>query len=388
MAERVVITGMGVVTSLGCSLEVFEKNLNLGKSGIGAIKSFSTSHLERHCGGEIKDLDARKLGVPARYCALPRSHRFAIAASLSALKDSGFSGTGDMGIALGSIVSGLEFVQGLDKYFYNYPVYAATANVCKALGLGGAAFTLSGACAAGNYALSLAYDRIRHSEAEVMLAGATDYFSLGTFVGLYRVFSMAPLLCQPFDKDRKGLIPAEGSGMLVLESLNSARRRNARIYAEVLGYGMSTDAYHPLIPLVEGVYNCMKDALEAAGVAPGDVDHISAHGTGTVPNDKTECAAIKKLFGTRQSKRMPINSIKSMLGHAMGAASSIEAISCCLTIGSGIIPPTINYHTRDPECDIDCVPNRHREYPVKTVMNNSFGFGGMNCSLLLGAYVP
>lgn len=260
------------------------------------------------------------------------------------------------------------------------------ANVIEMLTVRGAAFTVSGACAAGNYAVGLAYERIKRAEAEVILAGGADYFSEGTFIGLYKVFSLAPDICQPFDKNRKGLIPAEGAGVLVLESLSSARRRGARIYAEVLGYGASTDAYHPLIPLQEGIYGCMEDALRACGVSGSDIDYISAHGTGTVPNDKAECQAIRKLFGKARSKKIPVSSIKSMLGHAMGAASAIESIACCMAISRGILPPTINYKTRDPECDLDCVPNTARAYRADIILNNAFGFGGMNCSVVLGRW--
>ncbi len=385
MAERVVITGLGLVTSLGSSLEEFWPNLTNGKSGISKISAFDTSHLERHYGGEIKNFSFK---LPDNKISgyLPRSHQFAITASRSAFKDAAIINSKEAGLAHGTIVSGLEFLENKRKKFPEYPVYMATANICKALGLEGSAFTLSGACAAGNYAISLAYERIKNSQETIMLAGATDYFSLGTFIGLYRVFSLAPLKCQPFDKNRKGLIPAEGSGMLVLESLSSAKKRNAHIYAEILGYGLSADAYHPLIPLQEGVFNCMERALRVTGLSPGDIDYINAHGTGTVPNDKTECAAIKKIFGKKRAKTIPVSSIKSMLGHSMGAASSIEAISCCLTLKTGVIPPTINYETPDPECNIDCVPNKARRQKVKIILNNSFGFGGMNCSLVLSAY--
>jgi 3-oxoacyl-[acyl-carrier-protein] synthase II len=287
---------------------------------------------------------------------------------------------------LGSIVSGLEFLENKRENSNEYPIYMATASVCNALGLGGPAFTLSGACAAGNYAISLAYEKIRSGQENLMLAGGVDYFSLGTFIGLYRVFSLAPLVCQPFDKNRKGLMPAEGAAMLVLENLSSARKRKAHIYAEVLGYGRSVDAYHPLIPLKEGVYNCMENALRSTGLTVNDIDYISAHGTGTIPNDKTECAAIKKLFGKKRYKKIPTSSIKSMLGHAMGAASSIEAVACCLTLQRAVIPPTNNYKTPDPECDIDCVPNQARRQKVKILLNNSFGFGGMNCSVAFSRY--
>ena len=385
MAERVVITGLGLVTSLGSTLEEFWANLVKGKSGISKISAFDTAHLERHYGGEVKNFKP-KFTSNKVVGYLPRSHQLAVSASTSALKDAAITNPKEVGIIHGTIVSGLEFLENKRKNFPEYPVYMATASVCKALGLGGSAFTLSGACAAGNYAISLAYEKIRCGQESVMLAGATDYFSLGTFIGLYRVFSLAPLKCQPFDKNRRGLIPAEGSGMLVLESLSSAKKRKAHIYAEILGYGLSADAHHPLIPLEEGVFNCMENALKVTGLSVRDIDYINAHGTGTVPNDKTECGAIKKLFGKKHYKKIPISSIKSMLGHSMGAASSIEAVSCCLTLKYDILPPTINYETSDPECDIDCVPNKARLQKVKIVLNNSFGFGGMNCSLVLAAY--
>jgi 3-oxoacyl-[acyl-carrier-protein] synthase II len=261
----------------------------------------------------------------------------------------------------------------------------STANIHSLLGLGGAAFTLSSACAGGNYAISLAYEKISKGEEKIMLAGGVDYFSEGVFWGFCRLFSVAPFKCQPFDKNRKGLIPAEGAGMLVLESLSSAKNRKANIYAEVLGYGVSADAYHPVIPSEEGFYRCMRDALDAVDLGINDIDYISAHGTGTPINDRTECQAIRKLFGKKRYKEIPVSSIKSMLGHTMGAASAIEAIACCFTLKYGLIPPTINYENPDPECDIDCVPNVARKQKIRVLLNNSFGFGGMNSSLVLAA---
>jgi 3-oxoacyl-[acyl-carrier-protein] synthase II len=245
---------------------------------------------------------------------------------------------------------------------------------------------LSCACAAGNYAISLGYDLIKQGKAKFFLAGGADYFSTSIFLSFYKLFSLAPLKCQPFDKNRRGLLPAEGAGMLVLESLSSAIKRKAKIYAEILGYGASVDAYHTVIPSIDGVYACMENALQMSGLTTDSIDYISAHGTGTIPNDRVECAAIGKLFGDR-SQRVPISSIKSMLGHTMGAASSIEAISCCLAIDRGSIPPTINYDTADPECNIDCVPNEAREQKTKIALNNSFGFGGTNCSLVIANYM-
>ncbi|MDD5583919.1 MAG: beta-ketoacyl-[acyl-carrier-protein] synthase family protein [Candidatus Omnitrophica bacterium] len=384
MAERVVITGLGVISALGCNCNDFWSNLVKGVVGISKITAFDTSHLERHYGGQIQNFNPNDFSSTVR--TLPRSQQFAVAASKSALRDANASGKKEIDVVLGSIVSGLEFLEKKHKSFENYPIYKVTANVSKTLALQGAVFTVSGACAAGNYAISMAYERIKRGETEVVLAGGADYFSEGTFIGLYKVFSIAPCMCQPFDKNRKGLIPAEGAGMLVLESLSSAKKRAAPIYAEVLGYGISADAYHPLIPYERGIYNCMKNALKSTGLIPADIDYISAHGTGTIPNDKTECAAIRKLFGKKTYRKVPASSIKSMLGHTMGAASAIEAIACCMSITTGIIPPTMNYETPDPECDIDCVPNKARKHKTEIVLNNAFGFGGMNCSLVLGRY--
>ncbi|MFA5008426.1 MAG: beta-ketoacyl-[acyl-carrier-protein] synthase family protein [Candidatus Omnitrophota bacterium] len=386
MPERVVITGLGVVSSIGCKVEEFWLNLINGKSGISRIESFDTSQLERNYGGEVKCFSPEFFPDSDKIKKFPRSHQFAILSSYLALNDSKIKETEKIGVTLGSIVAGSEYIENKSKNFSSYPVYMVAANLCNVLGLSSSVFTLSCACAAGNYAISLAYERIKCGQEQIVLAGGVDYFSLGTFAGLYRFFSIAPLKCQPFDKNRKGLIPAEGAGMLVLESLSSAKKRGAHIYAEILGYGTSCDAYHPVVPLEDGVYACMEDALRNSGLSINDIDYINAHGTGTVPNDKIECAAIKKLFGSKLYKKIPVSSIKSMLGHAMGAASSIEAISCCLTLQNGIIPPTINYETPDAECDIDCVPNEKRLKKIRVLLNNAFGFGGMNCSLALAKY--
>jgi 3-oxoacyl-[acyl-carrier-protein] synthase II len=191
---------------------------------------------------------------------------------------------------------------------------------------------------------------------------------------------MAPKVCQPFDKNRKGMLLGEGAGVLILDTLEAALARNSPIYAEILGYGLSCDAFHITNPDADGIASCLKDALSKARLNPLDVDYISAHGTGTKHNDKAECAAIKKVFGERPS---PVSSIKSMLGHTMGAASAIEAIACCLTIKNSIIPPTINFETPDPECDIDCAPNKARRQNVNIVLNNSFAFGGNNACLVM-----
>jgi 3-oxoacyl-[acyl-carrier-protein] synthase II len=216
----------------------------------------------------------------------------------------------------------------------------------------------------------------------MFFCGGVDAFSRVAFTGFNRLLAMAPEKCQPFDKNRKGMMLGEGAGVLLLESLEHAQKRGAKIYVEMLGYGLSCDAHHMTQPSEEGIARCMEKALKEAGVSIDKVDYISAHGTGTPQNDKAECTALKKVFGER-AKSIPCSSIKSMLGHTMGAASAIESIACCLAIRDQILPPTINFETLDTECDIDSVPNFARKCKMNTILNNSYAFGGNNSCLVL-----
>jgi 3-oxoacyl-[acyl-carrier-protein] synthase II len=238
----------------------------------------------------------------------------------------------------------------------------------------------STACAAGNYAIGYGSDLIRLNKADMVFAGASDPMSRIEYTGFNQFAAVAPEKCQPFDKNRKGMMLAEGAGVVVLESLEKALARNATIYAEILGYGLSCDAFHMTTSSVEGIAECMRKALKEASITADDVDYISAHGTGTLTNDRNECAAIKQIFGLR-AMTLPVSSIKSMLGHTMGAASALEAIACALIVKNDRIPPTINFETKDPECDIDCVPNAARNQTVNIALNNSYAFGGNNASL-------
>jgi 3-oxoacyl-[acyl-carrier-protein] synthase II len=216
----------------------------------------------------------------------------------------------------------------------------------------------------------------------MVVTGGSDPLSKVAFTGFNQFSAVAPEKCQPFDKNRKGMMVAEGAGLVVLEPLETALSRKVKIYAEVLGYGLSCDAFHMTTSSTEGIAACMKKAIQETGIAAEHVDYISAHGTGTLTNDRNESAAIKQVFGTRYSK-IPVSSIKSMLGHTMGAASAIEAITCALAVKNDVIPPTINYETPDPECDIDCVPNHSRKHSVMIALNNSYAFGGNNACLVL-----
>jgi 3-oxoacyl-[acyl-carrier-protein] synthase II len=268
----------------------------------------------------------------------------------------------------------------------SYPSYRLVANVAEQFHLGGSARMIPNACAAGNFAIGYGYDLIRLNEVDMVLAGGCDAFSRIAFMGFARMFAVAPQICQPFDKNRKGMMVAEGAGMVILESLDQALKRDARIYAEILGYGISCDARHMTAPFSGGIQEAISSSLLDSKVKPDEVDYISAHGTGTVINDKEECRAIKNVFKDNY-KDIPISSIKSMLGHTMGAASAIEALTCCLVIKDGIIPPTINYETPDPDCDIDCVPNQARRHEVNIALNNASAFGGNNSCLVLKKYV-
>jgi 3-oxoacyl-[acyl-carrier-protein] synthase II len=243
--------------------------------------------------------------------------------------------------------------------------------------------TIPTACAAGNHAIAYAFDVLRAGKAQVMLAGGADSFSRITYTGFSRLGAIAPELCQPFDLHRKGMIPGEGAAFLVLERLDHARNRSARIYAEVAGYGLSCDAHHMTAahPQGDGGARAMELALNSAGAVPQQIDYISAHGTGTPTNDRLETIAIKRVFGD-YARRVPISSIKSMLGHTMGAASAMEAAVCVLAIAEGHIPPTINLFNADPECDLDFVPLVARSHKVNVALNNAYAFGGNNSSVV------
>ena len=243
------------------------------------------------------------------------------------------------------------------------------------------------ACAAGNFAIGHAFDLLRTGRADFMVAGGADAFSRIPYLGFARLGAIAPEKCQPFDKNRKGMVPAEGAGMVTLETLNRAQARGAKIYAEILGFGASCDAHHMTAahPQGEGGVRAMVAAMQEAGVGTGDIGYISAHGTGTPTNDRIESIAAHALFGAR-APLVPMSSIKSMLGHTMGAASAIEAIACALAVQTGWIPPTINHEEPDPDCGLDIVPNVCRKVDPRVVLNNSYAFGGNNACLCVGRY--
>jgi len=401
MKRRVVVTGLGVVSSIGIGKDEFWENLIAGKSGISEITTFDTSDYPIHKGGEVKNFDPAKYIPKNRLKNIARASQFAIAATKMALDDADLDLKEikkNIGVIIGTTMADIQSLEQIDKYWSNggedhvwpinvvkYPGNALSDHLGYFFNLMSINYVIPTACASGNYAIGYSFDFIKRGKADFMIAGGTDPFSRITFTGFNRLYAMAPEKCQPFDKNRKGMMLGEGAGILLLEELESAKKREAQIYAEILGHGLSCDANHMTAQRVEGIIKVIEMAIKNSGIKKRDVNYISAHGTGTPSNDKMECGAINSVFGDIAND-LSISSIKSMLGHTMGAASAIEALACCLVVKNDIIPPTINYETADLECDIDCVPNKAREKVVRVALNNSFAFGGNNACLLLKKY--
>lgn len=403
MNRRVVVTGLGVVSSIGTGWQEFWDSLQKGKSGISPVTSFDTTEQFTHNGGEVKNFRPEDFIPADKIPALSRASQFGLAAAKLAFEDSSLSEI-DMsglktGTCIGTTMGSVQMVEVINllllqdsetglppELIGQVPTHSTPAAIAASFGLRGPNMMFSTACAAGNYAVGYGFDLIRQGRADVIFAGGADPLSKVAFTGFNQFSAVDPEKCRPFDKSRKGMIPAEGAGILVLESLNNALKRNARIYAEVMGYGLSCDAHHMTNASVEGLSQCMKKAIQDAGITYNEIDYISAHGTGTIANDKNECAAIRSVFGPRYSE-IPVSSIKSMLGHTMGAASALEAIACSLVVKNDMLPPTINYETPDPYCDIDCVPNAARTHPVNIALNNAYAFGGNNASTVFKKFI-
>jgi len=400
MARRVVVTGIGVITAIGEGRAAFWSNLLEGRHAVAPVTSFDTTRYPVHNGAEIVAFDAERHVRRARVASIGRATQFAIAASRLALQDGGVDeASADLrtfAVAIGTTSGEPHAIEALDdalladgaghvdrQFVHRYPSHLPAAHVAAEFGCTGAAVTVPTACAAGNAALALAYDAIQTGAADAVLAGGTDVFSRITYTGFSRLGAIAPDRCQPFDRHRKGMIPGEGAAVLLLESAERAAARGARVYAELAGYGLSCDAHHMTSghPAGDGAVRAMETALQSAAIAAADVSYISAHGTGTVVNDRLETLAIKRVFG-RDAYRIPVSSIKSMLGHAMGAASAIEAAACALAVATDRVPPTIHLEQADPACDLDYVPNAARDHRVVVAMNNAYAFGGNNSSVL------
>lgn len=392
---------MGAVTSVGIGVREFLAALRAGRSGVRPLTAFDTTGFSYANGCEVADFDPSPWLHHYRPDELGRATQFSVAAARMAVQDAGVR-PGDLAgvrtlISIGTTdgesrdLDHLVGMQVRDGYAGMDPVIARRTptgrlSVCvsRELGLTDVeAVTIPTACAAGNYAIGYAADVVRAGEVDMALCGGADAVCRKTFAGFYRLGTIAPERCQPFDLNRKGILTGEGAGVLLLERLDSALARGARIYAEVLGCGLNCDATHPVAPSRDSVARCMELAHRNAGTKPHEIDFISAHGTGTKANDVTEAAAIRQVFGSRPPRTI---SIKSMIGHTMGAASALAAIGCSLAIAEQFIPPTINHEQTDPECDLDCVPNAAIDARLRIVQNNALAFGGNNAVLILSRY--
>jgi len=401
MRRRVVVTGLGAVTSLGTGRRELWDALLAGRSGIAPVGSFDTGRYSVHLGGEIKNFNSAGKILRLGAGSVGRASELAIVAGRLALEDAGLDAQkldGERtGVSMGTTSGEPREVERFNDlqiagdpsrvgigFIAQYPCHVIASHLAAELDVAGPNIMIPTACAAGNYAIAYATDELQAGRADLMLAGGSDSFSRITYTGFARLGAIAPERCQPFDKNRKGMVPGEGAAILVLEPLEKAQARGARIYAEIAGYGLSCDAHHMTAshPEGAGAARAMERALADSGLAPGDIDYISAHGTGTPTNDRLETIAVKRVFGN-EAKKIPISSIKSMLGHTMGAASAIESLVCALAVSEGRIPPTINFEEPDPECDLDYVPNQAREIDVRYAMNNAYAFGGNNASLIL-----
>lgn len=402
--EPVVVTGLGVVSSLGIGWTTFWENLLQGKSGISQVTGFDTSALKVHRGGEINDYNGAEFFTEKDLKRTGRTTQFAIHAARLALADASIK-DGDFdpkrtSVCVGTTSGEAYQVERLNDlhvsnqsrqlgadFITQYPGHCIAGAIVRDTGFTGAApLMLPAACAAGNYAIAQAFDAIRSGRMDVVLAGGADAFSRIIYTGFARLMAISPELCSPFDLHRKGMIPGEGAGFLVLESLRHCRARKAQVYAEIAGYGITCDAHHMTAshPQCRGAVKAMKTALDTSAVDPADIDYISAHGTGTRSNDSSESKSVGIVFG-KDAGAIPMSSIKSMIGHTMGAASAIEAAVCALAIRFGKIPPTMNLLTPDPDCPLDYVPNQARAVEVKVAMNNAYAFGGTNASVVMKA---
>jgi len=408
MKKRVVITGIGVISPIGNSKDAFWKSLLEGKSGVDKLTCFDASEFSSQIAAEVRDFDPSLFIAPKQIRRMDRFVQFAVSAAKMAAQDSGIDISKEdpyrVGTVLGSGIGGLHTIENqVNVYRDKGPsrlspflipmliVNMAPGQVSIDLGLKGPNSCVATACASGNHAIGDAFRIIQRGQADAMVTGGTE--GCITPVG-FGGFCAAKALStrnddpqhasRPFDRDRDGFVMGEGAGLIILEELEHAKKRGANIYAEIIGYGMTSDAYHMTAPHPdgEGATKAMQYALEDAAINPEDVDYVNAHGTSTKLNDKIETMAIKKVFGDHAYK-LAISSTKSMTGHLLGAAGGVEAIASCLTIKEGLIAPTVNYENKDPDCDLDYVPNKTREAKVNIAISNSLGFGGHNATIVL-----
>jgi len=411
MPNRVVVTGLGCVSPLGNDVSSTWQCLLAGKSGIGRITHYSPSESECQIAAEVKGFDGVELFGPREARRMDRCTQFVLAAALQAVEDAGLkiddSNRDQIGAVIGTGIGGIgTTAENFELFTHRGPSRVSPfmvpmmlpdtpgSMIAIRLGIRNINLAIVTACASGTNAMGEAASIIRRGQAQVILAGGTEaaivrlaMAGLNVMGALSNRYDPPSSASRPFDKERDGFVMGEGAAVLVLESLEHARNRRARILAEVSGYGSTNDAYHISAPAENGAgaAKCMLMALEDARLEPADIGYINAHGTSTILNDKSETAAIKTVFRER-AYHIPVSSTKSMTGHLLGAAGALEALVCVNTIRDGVIPPTINYENPDPECDLDYVPNTSRPVKVDHTMSNSFGFGGHNASIILSRY--
>lgn len=407
MKRRVVVTGLGLVIPNGIGVETAWRNICEGKSGIGLITRFDTNGFETKIAAEVKDFHPEQYIEKKEIKKMDLFIQYAIAATKEALEDAQLKITPENCERIGVIVgTGLGGLPNIEKYhqilmergpsrvspFFIPMVIAnlASGHIAIQFGAKGPNTCVVTACATGAHCIGDAFRAIRYGDADAVIAGGTEANITPLCVSGFNAMKALSTrndepqkACRPFEKNRDGFVIGEGAGILILEELEFALRRKAKIYAELVGFGYTGDAYHITAPPPdgEGAARCMKMAIKDAGLKPEEIDYINAHGTSTPLNDVTETIAIKTVFG-EHAKKIPISATKSMTGHLLGAAGSTEAIFTILSIRDGILPPTINYEEPDPECDLDYVPNQARKQSIRVGMSNAFGFGGTNATLI------
>jgi len=406
MLKRVVITGLGVVTPIGTGLDTFWKAAVKGTNGVQEIKSMDVSQHRSKTGGEVRDFTASDYLTELQVSEMGRAGHFAIAATKMALDDAKLDLSNEnpyrVGVSMGTTMGEPQildttinplFAAGGDinaipsNEARKYAANTIPANISRIFGAKGPSTLIPTACAAGNYAFGYALDQLRMGRMDYVIAGGSDPFSGLAFTGFNRLLATSMDVSRPFDKNRSGMIVSEGAGILIMETLETAVARGATIYGEILGYGLGCDAHDMTAPHPEGAGGilAMTRAINNSKIETTDVDYICAHGTGTKANDKAETIVAKKVLGDH-AYNVPMTSVKSMLGHTMGAASAIEAAACLMMMKNNTILPTINFETPDPECDLDCVPNVARETELNTVISNAYAFGGNTSAIVLKKY--
>ena len=407
MKRRVVVTGLGAVTPLGIGAEKTWKALCAGKSGIGRISRFDTTNFQTKIAGEVKDFDPEDFLDKKQVRRMDSFVHYCMAATIMAMEDSKLEVANQdaerIGVLIGTGLGGLPtleknhtlLIEGGPKKISPFFIPMMIANMAPGqiaihFGIKGPNTCVVTACAAGSHAIGDSYKLIQRGDADIVITGGTEAtitpLNIGGFNAMKAISTNndePEKASRPFDKNRDGFVPAEGAGTIILEELELALKRGANIYGEIVGYGLTSDAFHITAPDPQGggAARCMKMALLDANILPSEVNYINAHGTSTPMNDTIETLAIKTVFN-EYSKKIPVSSTKSMTGHLLGAAGGVEAVFTILTIRDGIIPPTINYETPDPDCDLDYVPNVARRADVRIAISNSFGFGGTNATLV------